>query len=232
MLTGEIPKDVLEFIEEVALKAKGYNVYLGGGFLRDVYWNRKQGYAQEYGWRWEKEDHEQSKQPKALDLFFIPDGSMFQELPIVPKTYINYDIPAIDIEHCRPNVKHVRGLFYKKLWITKDIQFIVYDKHLDIESLAEDMDTSVNQIMYDVSKKEFHMTEAFISSHENKVIEMLHEFEPERMYKRLVRMKKKFPDYTLKHNISDDDWEWFECKAAIEKKRKRSGTSTGSFIEE
>lgn len=221
-LAEHLKKDVKEFIEEVARKTKGYDVYLGGGFIRDLYWNNMESKKpHDYLWC--------SKEPKDIDLFFIPNGKEKGELPVLPKTYINYDIPAEDIPNVGENVKHVRGLFVKYL-STRDVQFIVYDKSMTMKQLAEDMDISINQCMYHIESGLSYMTDAFTNAHEDKIIEMMHNFETERMYNRLVRMSNKFPDYKLKHNISKEDWEWFTVLNES-KPKKRSG-STGSFIEE
>lgn len=222
-LTEHLKKDVKDFIEEVARKTKGYDVYLGGGFIRDLYYNY---INYEKGWSSFLTSY---LEPKDIDLFFIPNDEEQKELPVLPKTYINYDIPAEDIPNVRENVKHVRGLFVKYL-STRDVQFIIYDKPMTMKELAEDMDISINQCMYHIKGSLSYMTDGFTIAHEDKIIEMMHDFEPERMYNRLVRMSNKFPDYKLKHNISKEDWEWFTILNES-KPKKRSG-STGSFIEE
>ena len=35
----ELPQQLLTFLDEVVEKTKGYDVYLGGGFVRDIYYN-------------------------------------------------------------------------------------------------------------------------------------------------------------------------------------------------
>lgn len=215
-------KDVLDFIREVNQKTKGYDVYLGGGFIRDLYWNYLNSFK--------PFTLTVKKEPKDIDLFFIPNNKEHEYLPVLAQTYINYDIPAEDIPNVRENVKHVRGLFAKFI-STRDIQFIVYDKPMSMRELAEDMDCNINQCMYHVESGLSYYTDAFTNGHEDKVIEMCHEFETERMYSRLVRMQKKFPDYVLKHNIKEVDWGFCEFVSKY-KPKKRSGRSTGSFIKE
>ena len=226
-----LPKNLKEFLDEVISKTKGYVVYLGGGYLRDSYWNYLQGYTHDYEQCCKTIRDNRPKQPKDVDLFFIPENiCTCKELPTIAGTYINYDMPAVNIANCRENVERVRGLFCRRLDPIKDVQFIIYDKTLSIASLAEDMDCSINQIMYHPKSGKQYMTEAFLSSHNDKVIEMMHEFETERMYKRLVRMKKKYSDYELKHKISERDWDLFSFKEKYEKKNRYSGRLTGSFI--
>ena len=227
-----IPQDVLNFLDDVVTKTKGYHVYLGGGYLRDLYYNKINDFGDFRYFQLGRGVDDQPKVPKDLDLFFIPKNEGYpveRELPVLPKTYINYDIDAQDISNVRENVKHVRGLFMKTL-STRDIQFIVYDKSMSMKSLAEDMDTSINQAMYHPETQLSYMTDAFTNSHEDKTIEMLHEFETSRMISRLKRMEKKFPNYTLVHGIPKKDMDFYESKEEVEKRIKRSGTSTGSFI--
>tara|TARA_Y100000588_G_scaffold31471_1_gene30798 strand:- start:16024 stop:16734 length:711 start_codon:yes stop_codon:yes gene_type:complete len=224
-----IPQDVLNFLDDVVNKTKGYDVYLGGGYLRDLYYNNINDLNPEWYY---PNSHVQPNTPKDLDIFFIPKDSGYpneRELPVISKTYINYDIPAIDIPDVRENVKHVRGLFMKTL-STRDIQFIVYDKSMSMKTLAEDMDTSINQAMYHPETQLGYMTDAFTNSHEDKTIELLHEFETSRMISRLKRMEKKFPNYTLVHNIPKEEISLYDLKEECEKRMKRRGSSTGSFI--
>lgn len=217
-----IKEDVLEFLQKVAVKTKGYDVYLGGGYLRD-------NYFQEY-----INKGNILTQPKDLDIFFIPNNeTSFCELPAIEKTYINYDIDARDIPNVRPNIKHVRGLFNAYL-STRDIQFIVYDKPLTMQQLAEDMDCNLNQIMYNVKTGVGYHTGAFYSGFEDKEIEMLHEFEVERMFGRIQRMMKKFPSFTVTHNIPLLEWGrmCYEMEAdKLSGKRKRL-RAEGSFIDD
>lgn len=228
-----IPQDVLNFLADVVVKTKGYDVYLGGGYLRDLYYNQVNHLGNFRKFYLGKSINDQPKAPKDLDIFFTPKNDGWKvverELPVIPKTYINYDIDAQDIPNVRENVKHVRGLFMKNL-STRDIQFIVYDKSMTMKSLAEDMDISINQIMYHPETELSYMTDAFTNSHEDKTIELLHEFETSRMIARLRRMQAKFPDYTLVHNISQEDISFYDSKEEYEKRMKRRGSSTGSFI--
>lgn len=230
-----LPEDIKHFVKEVSRKSKGYDVYLGGGCLRDVYYNKLNDFGTGTCWLQyfmnEGLDN-QPKQPKDLDIFFIPQiKDDVQELPILPKMYINYDVPAGDIPNVRENVKHVRGLFMKDLSI-RNVQFIVYDKAMGIKNIAEDMDCNINQVMYDPLTESQYMSEEFISSHNNKVVKMLHDFEPERMFGRIQRMMIKFPDYKVEHNISDSDWEWLCYKQEADKKARKNGNRGGSFIDD
>ena len=224
-----LPEDIKDFIEQVAEKTKGYDVYLGGGYLRDIYWNHLNGYRDWQNYHFGCDN--QPKEPKDIDIFFIPIRDEVKSLPVLPKMYINYDVPAVDIPNVRENVAHVRGLFMKDL-STHDIQFIVYDKAMSMKSLAEDMDINLNQVMYCPRKQTQYMTKDFITSHGNKIIKIMHEFELERMFGRIQRMMKKFPDYSVEHNISIEDWEYLCYKQEADKKAKKRGNRGGSFIDD
>ena len=232
-----ISDDVLLFINEIARKSKGFDVYLGGGYLRDLYYNHINGYSGKRVW----EDfhlgrgiEEQPIKPKDIDLFFIPNGNVMGSLPILPKMYINYDVMAEDIPNVRENVKQVRGVFLKEL-STCDIQFIVYDKPLTISGLAQDMDCNINQVMYHPLTDTQYLTLDFIQGHKEKVVKMMHVFEQERMFGRVQRMMKKFPDYSIEHGIPLEDWDYLVYKQSQDKKGNKSATlaiRAGSFIKE
>lgn len=215
-----IKKDVLDFIELVANKSRGYDIYLGGGYLRDTYYQTV------------KNKDIITTKPKDIDLFFIPkqNENVF-ELPTIPHTYINYNIDARDIPNVRENVKHVRGLFKSDL-STKDIQFIIYDKPMTMEFLAEDMDCNINQIMYSIKDQVGYATNNFYNGFEDDLILMLHTFDTERMFGRVQRMMKKFPTFTVEHNIPVLEWERLSYEMEVDKlsgKRKRV-RANGSFI--
>lgn len=208
-----IKEDVLVFLDDVLCHTKGYEVYLAGGYLRDMYYQK-----------YFNTDNIMV-QPKDVDIIFVP-VSEGKELPVLGSTYINYDVMAKDIPNVRDNVERVRGMF--ATWLsTPDVQFIVYDKYLTIQQLAEDMDCNINQAMYNIATGESFCTEAFVQGHENKVIELLHTFETTRMCNRIIRMNKKFPSYTVVHNISEEDW-----LEATTKPKVKGGVHCGSFIEE
>ena len=221
-----IPQDVLDFLDVVVAKTQGYHVHLGGGYLRDLYFNQVVNVDTGL-------IADMKKVPKDLDIFFIPtiyfnEKDNVRELPTIVKSYINYDTLAEDIPDMEERgVAKVRGLFISSL-STKDVQFIAYDKYfLSGMSLAADMDMNINQIMYNPSTKEFIVTEDFLSGHKDKVIECLHKFDETRMYNRYKRMQKKFPDYSV---VTDLDMEYY---AAIEKikPKKKSGASSIRFVD-
>ncbi|CAH9014216.1 conserved hypothetical protein [Vibrio phage 501E54-1] len=134
---------------------------------------------------------------------------------------------AEDIPNVRENVYRVRGLFNSHL-STRDIQFIVYDKGMDIIDLAGDMDIDINQVMYEPTEGLTYGTVSFFLAHYHKCFQILHTFKEERMYGRLKRMEKKFPDYEMKHTF--DELTWLTLETENTKILKRPSGSTGSFI--
>ena len=173
-----IPDDVLEILQEIVSNTKGYRVYLGGGFLRDLYVDR-------------------GLQPKDIDVFFVP-------LPDHPEYFI-HDTPALaDFKYRMDTTDSIsmykRGVvrligFNTPSLSTKEMQYIIYGKFLTGMELAQDMDAGINQVMYDVLTKEFIFTSNFGLDHSLKVIQLLHKFEKHRMIERYDRMQAKFPDY-------------------------------------
>ena len=173
-----IPDDVLEILQEIVNKTKGYRVYLGGGFCRDLYVNR-------------------GLQPKDIDVFFVP-------LPDQPEYFI-HDTPALaDFKYRMDTTDSIsmykRGVvrligFNTPSLSTNEMQYIIYRKFLTRMELAEDMDAGINQVMYDVLTKEFIFSDKFLLDHEIKVIKLYHQFEKHRMIERYNRMQAKFPDY-------------------------------------
>jgi len=201
----QIRTDVLKFIEDVAKKTIGYDVYLGGGYLRDLYCGLE---------------------PKDIDLFFIPNGNE-KELPILSKTYINYSRSADEIPDMQERgVDKVVGLFAPKL-STCDVQFIVYKKVLSGLDLAKDMDMNINQVMYHVKSKKFFYSIDFLNGHHRMIIECLHQFDQTRMFKRYERMKGKFPSYDVIGQPVFDDYKEDELRDVV-----RRTQSTGSYIAE
>lgn len=213
--------DVQQFLETVSEITEGYDVYLGGGYLRDLYYNELQ-------WGIHKDIYDMSGwdlfveplTPKDIDLFFVPkEGATEKTIPVLPKTYINYDKAASEIPDMQERgVARVRGMFVPAL-TTSDVQFIVYDKIMTHEELTGDMDVGICQVMYSLQDKTFYATEAFYDGHDNEEIEMLHTFDFVRMGKRLARMQDKFPDYSIV-----GDWDLSEFVNNVRE-------NTGSFCE-
>lgn len=173
-----IPNDVLEILQEIVSNTKGYRVYLGGGFLRDLYVDR-------------------GLQPKDIDVFFVP-------LPDQPEYFI-HDTPTLaDFKYRMDTTDSIsmykRGVvrligFNTPSLSTKEMQYIIYGKFLTGMELAQDMDAGINQVMYDVLTKEFIFSDKFLLDHKIKVIKIYHHFERHRTIDRYERMQAKFPDY-------------------------------------
>lgn len=171
-----------KLFEAILTDSTGYDIYIGGGYVRDLYFNIV--------------NNCDDMDPKDIDLFFVPNGGD-KKLPTVVKSYVNYDKPSSDIPDMEERgVNSVRGLFVP--WLdTKDVQFIEYKDEMTQEQLAADMDCNINQAMICIKSGFPFATDEFIEGHENKEIEMLHHFNFVRMGKRLARMSDKFPDYDV-----------------------------------
>ena len=202
----KLPEDVLDFLKEVDDLTKGYDIYLGGGAIRDLYYNEL--------------NRPHYLIPKDIDLFFVPNGLHVQELPTIPRSYVNYDKSADEIPDMEERgVARVRGLFVPKLSIS-DVQFIVYKDFMSQRELAKDMDVNICQVMMSVKTGEMFATEDFYKGHEDEYIEMLHTFDFVRMAKRVARMKAKFPDYDV-----EGDWNLIDLVDSMD-------VHAGSFCDE
>lgn len=202
-----INKDVIDFLCQIQEKLKNCDVYIGGGYLRDLYYSARNNV---------------NKTPKDLDIFVIPKNNLRPIIPAIKNTYVNYEINSVDIPNCRDNISFVVGVFAPKL-STKDVQIITYDKFMSCRDLALDMDCNVNQIM--LGSKGLFMTSNFIYGHCNKVIKVMHEFDRDRMLSRVVRMHEKFPEYQIKSCFSKNEI----YNAMMSKKTKKR--ANGSFID-
>jgi hypothetical protein len=175
-LENVLEEDVWWFVRTVAENSEGYDIYLGGGMLRDLYTGNT---------------------PKDVDIFAIPkfeyEGQ--RELYVPPRGYNNYIKHARDISDMQDRgVEKVRGDWYSKM-STPDVQFIIYEKHLTQEELAEDFDMNICQIVMNGLTGSTYATNAFLQGHEGMVIECLHDYDRIRTYKRYVRMEAKFYNY-------------------------------------
>lgn len=196
-LIAEIPQEILDLQETLECRSEGYNVYIGGGCLADLYKDIKDNMVKYY-------------QPKDIDVFFVPKkDAPTLTLPTIPKSYVNYDFNVEDIasDMKARGVVTLRGLFVPSLTITADVQFIVYGKPMTQEKLARDMDCNVNQVMY--SKGNWYHTEAFEDGHSREVIKMMHTFDEKRMAKRLFRMEDKF-NYEVDTDIDLSYYEYLK----------------------
>lgn len=177
----EIPIDILNLCERIEKATVGYDVYLAGGFLRDL----------EYG----------NNTPKDVDLFFVPwKGYNLEHLPVW-NDELELGHPVYD--YCSPTqdmkdrgVNRVVCFVSNKL-STPEVNYIVYDYGMSMEELACDFDMGINQIAYDIKNKTLYRSDKYTEHHEQKVIECLHKFSHERTWQRYQRMKAKFPDYRV-----------------------------------
>lgn len=180
-LKTKIPEDVVELLQEVQHNMPEFNVYLGGGFLRDIYCGLT---------------------PKDIDIFLVPlDGVPWDGREYIPvNSMVTYRKSTDDIEIAPDmrarGVQKLVGLWCKKLE-TKDVQYIIYDKYLTQIQLSDDFDFNVCQITYDPISNWVDVSNAFLLGHEEKELECLHTYCEERTLARYERMESKFPEYKV-----------------------------------
>jgi hypothetical protein len=175
-----IPKDVLDLCEQIQKATIGYNVYIGGGYLRDL----DKGFT-----------------PKDIDIFFIPLKFKNPEYIPLVSDIVGLGKLVYDYTHLTQDMKD-RGVervicFANDVLSTTEINFIVYDHYKSGYDLAADMDFGVNQIMYDIETSALITTTGYEYAHSRCILECLNKFSKERMYKRYQRMKAKFPTYAV-----------------------------------
>lgn len=176
-----IPESVKDLLKEVQDNMQEFDVYLGGGYCRDLYCG---------------------KQPKDVDIFLIPrEGYIWEGRDYIPtETMVTYRKDTSDVEVASDmearGVQGLVGLWCKRLRTT-DVQYIIYKKSLTQEELSEDFDINLCQITYCVQSDSIHCTDAFLSGHKDKKIECLHSYDKKRTIARYKRMEKKFPDYEV-----------------------------------
>lgn len=188
---------VHDLLLEISLNMKGYDVYLGGGYLRDLYCNL---------------DY------KDLDIFLVPNGEKKGVRPYKPKGY--FELYTKECDNDDMSERGVAGLVGFRYKIKMDcdlvdynpskqdmteIQYIIYEDDVidGIEELCVDMDMTINQVMWepDVASNTCYCTEDFIDDHRRGYIDFSHKYDEVRMYCRQKRMQEKFPHYTCLDDI-------------------------------
>jgi len=189
----DIEQSVKDLLKEVSGNVKGYDVYLGGGFLRDSYCNLHY---------------------KDIDIFLVPNGEDKQLVPYQPKDYgISYTKTCDDNNDMKKRgVGALIGLYEKgdEFLDKKEVQYIIYDKHMTQEDLCLDMDMTINQVMWNPCESECMVSELFISDHDQGWLRFQHKYDNIRMYCRLKRMEEKFPYYDVWDEIELTEYEKIE----------------------
>ena len=172
----KIDPSVALLVQEISTNVKGYDVYLGGGYLRDSYCELPY---------------------KDLDIFLVPNGEDKQLLPYTPKGYGQSYTKCCD-EHDDMRKRGVEALIglYDRNKAAHEVQYIIYNKPMTQVQLAEDMDMGINQIMWKPFTEKSLVTDNFIEGHKYAYIEFMHSYDEIRMHCRQKRMIEKFPCYT------------------------------------
>ena len=175
----EIQEEVQALLKEVQENVKGYNVHLGGGYLRDQYCNLNY---------------------KDIDIFLTPNGEEKSLVIYTPKGYrVNYQKNTDETgDMRRRGVGALIGMY--NLDVEKEtcteVQYIIYDKPMTQKELVKDMDMNINQVMWNPSDDLCMASAEFVDGHEYTYLEFEHHYDEIRMYMRLERMKVKFPCYS------------------------------------
>ena len=193
----KIEQSVAKLLREVASHVKGYDVYLGGGYLRDSYCGLPY---------------------KDIDIFLVPNGKDKALLPYTPRGYGQSYAKCCE-EHEDMRKRGVEALIglYDRNKAAHEVQYIIYDKPMTIRELSEDMDMTINQVMWNpiCNVKEDNMytceaTEDFVDDHSYGELRFTHWYDKVRMYCRLKRMTEKFPSYSVYEEIELDHYQMRE----------------------
>jgi hypothetical protein len=193
----KIPEDIVKLLNEVKSNVRGYDVYLGGGLLRDQHCDLEF---------------------KDVDIFLVPNEDKRDLIPYTPRGFaISYTKNCEAHEDMRERgVEALIGLYERKQdeygeERSLQVQYIIYEKYISIEDLASDMDMTLNQVMWepvpqeeDQLEFECHCTDDFLDAHKRGWIEFTHEYDEVRMYCRQKRMIEKFPSYTVLDEVELD----------------------------
>jgi hypothetical protein len=196
----EIPQWVQDLLGDVTLNTKGYDVYLGGGLLRDSYCDLPF---------------------KDIDIFLVPNGEDKQLVPYTPKGYgISYTKDCEDNDDMsKRGVGALIGM-YDRNKASKEVQYIIYDKPMTQEELVDDMDIGINQVMWKHGEDLCMASDDFVIDHNIEYITFYHEYNPKRMWSRLQRMIIKFPEYYYEED---------ECNLTLDDKLELQEEGTREF---
>jgi len=207
----KIDKWVQELLLEIKQNIKGYDVYLAGGYLRDQH----------------------CELPfKDLDVILTPNGEDRSPVLYAPKGYgmLYNKLCEGNDDMKKRGVEMLVGLYKRKKEVYSndvmviggmicdmyeqtvesktEVQYIVYDKPMTIEELADDMDMNINQVMWNpcylpTSEGLYgcYCTKEFYEGHDGEFIEFSHWYDNTRMYLRQKRMIEKFPAYDIYDDI-------------------------------
>ncbi|BAV80817.1 hypothetical protein [Vibrio phage RYC] len=177
-------------LEELEKSSRGYDIYLGGGYLRDEFCNENRFSLDE-----------KLRKPKDIDIFLVPRPEEFLAFPVVRLSLISFDTNTTKLAKVRPNIQRIVGIDDHAV-VPRSVQLIEYKEYMTMEEVAEDMDCNINQVMYSHKEQRAYATPEFYKGHTFKQIEMMAEFEESRMIERILRMKRKFPEYEMINDIT------------------------------
>jgi hypothetical protein len=195
----KIPEDVAMLLVDIAKMNPNYEVYLGGGYLRDLYCGLI---------------------PKDVDVFFSPinnnynlDYLSLKRLPLqpYPNTLKHIYTKSTTSRGWNKNMtdrKICRLVGLQSLLISPNqVQYITYSECFSQQEITLDFDMNICQITWHPLTNKFWWSDEFVEGHKRKYIECLHQYDSIRMWHRYERMESKFPDYLVigKTDIDSDE---------------------------
>lgn len=187
-LNIKLPKDVVEYLRVLrSIFGKSFDVYLGGGFLRDLYTGRHV--------------------PKDLDIFLVPNGTLSDHYDYVRAYKDGLEQINDDVYMCHHMVvgdyledMAIRGVSRVMMGFCTlcgfESQIIMYNRQLSLEEMTLDFDFTINQVVQ-APDNEIYCSDDFIVDHECRLIHQTHVYGAERMTHRLERMVAKYGDYEI-----------------------------------
>lgn len=174
----KMPEEVVRLFKHAvySVRLQGYEIYLGGGCLRDLYVGKPVEDIKDY------------------DIFLIPHTGA-QSVDVSHLKHCS----VLSGDHI-PDMKK-RGVNCLIWWYDEvEYNFIVYGEYLLAIDLADDMDMGICQAMYplDYAQNKKHriiVSEHFVKDHSERRIKCYHDYKKSRMVSRYERMKEKFPSY-------------------------------------
>jgi hypothetical protein len=197
-----IPSNVIDLVTEIANMNEHYEVYLGGGYLRDLYCGVT---------------------PKDIDIFFSPKKYQpelaveFDFLNIIPlekypdtcKKLYRKSVNNSNFNQDMANrgIRSLVGLMALNDVLPNQIQIITYNQIMTHNEVTLDLDMNICQISWHPLTNTFDYSDSFLNGHSDRIIKCLHDYDPIRMWHRYSRMEEKYPNYTVegKNDIDDID---------------------------
>ncbi|ATN93488.1 hypothetical protein [Pseudoalteromonas phage J2-1_QLiu-2017] len=186
ILCGQENLPVNDVVKDIIERIKDYNpdfdVYIAGGYLRDLYCG-KEFYSD-------------------VDIFLSPKDNAKRTV-VIPAEYQaddnfnfdasgNTDLSYRGIGEIKAFKVHYLGGGFP---VDAEVQLIMYNRPMSVKEICFDMDYNVNQIVYDTHFHKTFVSSAFKEAFDKKILVNLHDYDIKRKFERASRMAAKFPDF-------------------------------------